>query len=194
MDTGSPSRETTNADFLVALSTLARQYGRDLLTRAAAEDLAQDLVLEHLQRLDAGERFDDITSLDAYVRTIVRTRSIDALRRSRNSARRDTEHARDVDVAPAWMSPELALEERELDAMHRQTMASLPPECRRAFTLVRERELSYEIAATRLGVSRSAVNRHVMRAHHAFRRELREYGIDAPKPQRRATTAQGGTR
>ena len=190
MDPVAPSRESPDEAFLLELSTLATRHARKLMTRDAAADLAQDLVLDHLIKLRAGVRFDGITSLDAYVRNMVRRRWLNALRANKRAARREAEHASEMLESPrAWMSPERALEQRELAALLAQTLASLPHVCRRAFTMVSDAKTTYEVTATLLGVSPGVVNRHVIFAKHRFRCELQDYGIAAPTPKRRRHSA-----
>jgi hypothetical protein len=62
------------------------------------------------------------------------------------------------------MSPEAALEERELAELHKETLASLPRQCRRIYIMVREDRISYDRVAARLGLTRSAVSWHIVAA------------------------------
>ncbi len=195
MDPVVPPLASTDEQFLFELGTLARRYAGERMTRDAAADLAQDIVLEHLVKLRAGARFNGIASMEAYTRNVVRRRAINAAQREKRSARRSAEHTRELLDSPrAWMSPDLALEERELHALHTQALASLPNGCRRVFTMVREAKTSYQVIATRAGVSRSMVNRYVVKAQHHFRRELEEYGIVTPAPRSRPRAAKAGAR
>ena len=123
----------------------------------------------------------------ALVRQVIRRRAVDLLRGAQREAEHVAAYAADEDhPSPAWMSPELTLEERELADFHERTLVSLPDTCRRAFSMVRQDDASYDVVAETLGVSRSAVHAHVVTAQRRFRRKLAQIGIAAPASQRGA--------
>src|SRR6185312_2398188 len=177
----------------------ARALAERIVDRHAAEDIAQDVVLTCLERMQAGTWRLGPGGVDGYVRCVVRRRAVDALRRRQRRQDRDAEHARElVEGVHAWMDPELALEARELDELHASATARLSAPCRRAYHLVREQRVSYAVAAAVLSVTPSAVNVSVVRAQRTIRAELEGRGIAAPKGRgkgsRRGSHAHSGNR
>ena len=67
----------------------------------------------------------------------------------------------------------------------RWAIAALHEACRRAYVLVRERQVSHADAAAVLQVTPSAVSVGVVRAQRALRKELERNGIQAPIGTRR---------
>lgn len=176
MDPASPAA-CSEAQLLMDVATLARRFAGKYMCTHDAEDLAQDVVLECLIRMRAG-KWKPIISLGAFVRAMVWRRRTDSLRQRERRTSRDAEHARALtESVHTWMSPEHALEERELLSFHEQTLTSLPRSCRRAYVMVREEEAPYQLVADRLGVSRATVCAHVVAAQRRFRLELLEQGI-----------------
>lgn len=187
MDLVLPPDASSETHLIVEISAFAHRYARALMSAAAAEDLAQDVVLECLIRIRDG-RWRIKHSLAAFVRAMVRRRRADTLRLRERRAAREAQHANEcADGVHAWMSPELVLESEELDAFHVRMLAQLPPGCRNAYTMVREEETSYQVAAEKLGVTRAAVCAHIVTAHRRFRAGLADEDIAVPlgKPAKR---------
>jgi RNA polymerase sigma-70 factor (ECF subfamily) len=172
---------------LVEVTSLARQLAREFRRRGISpKDLAQDVVLECLTEIRAGHWRRDSAPLAAIVRNKVRRRGIDELRRRRRAEKREAEFARErLESTPTWMSPDGELEERELEELREQALASLPPACRRAYELVRDKGMSYEEAARILGVSRSGISAFVVKAQRKLRGQLKNSGIEATRWRRR---------
>ena len=181
-----PTTEESAQDaLLTTISTLAWQYADKKHGAARAEDLAQDIVLECLTMMREG-RWRIEGTLDAFVCSMLEKRRIDQLRQRRAQRQHHREHGRIlVESRHAWMRPDLALEERDLERFHADTLASLPRVCRHAYTMVREEQCSYQVVADRMGLSRAAINFHVVSAQKRFRKRLRAHGI-AHQPRVRA--------
>jgi RNA polymerase sigma factor (sigma-70 family) len=175
---------STDARLLKEIIRRAGRHAEKLMSADAAEDIAQDVVLECLTRMREG-KWRIRRSLPALVRKMVRRRLTDHLRGQESRVTHEEEHVRErTESIHAWMSPELALQERELERFHEETLASLPRACRRAYVMVREEGTPYGVAADRLGVSRAAVNSHVVAAQRRFRTELLDKRIATPPPAR----------
>ena len=107
---------------------------------------------------------------------------------------RDMAYTQELDTIPhTWMVPDLRIEKRELVAFYKTTLATLPPMCRRVYTMVREEDARYQVVASRLGISISAVSSHVVEAQKRFRRALKAEGIVTPdafigRPRRNSAT------
>lgn len=182
----SPSADPVNIEqILVTVTRLARRFARRLVRREDVDDIAQETVLECLIKLRNGYWVPEESALPVFVRHMVWRRSVDRLRRAQRRDVREREHHREVqESVHAWMSPSLAQESRELDALHEQAVAELPEACRRAYVMVRDEDLSYDVVATRLGVTRRAVAGHVVRAQQRLTRSLRAHGVSTPRRAR----------
>jgi RNA polymerase sigma factor (sigma-70 family) len=185
----SPSSTSTYADPLVddallaRITRLARRYAMVIVDdRDVAKDIAQNVVIDYLIKARSGRRRIRLSSLRSHVQKIVNRRAVDWLRRSQRRADREAMFAHEVnDGTHAWMAPDLASEDRNLNQFLVEAVASLPDACRASYVMVREGNASYAAVAERLGVSRSAVTANVVRAHRALRARLLERGINAPR-------------
>jgi RNA polymerase sigma-70 factor (ECF subfamily) len=163
---------------LVEVRRLARQFSRRLVLRSDAEDLAQDIVLTCLTSIREGTWNGRVAPLSVIVANMVRCRTVDRLRRRACAAERDDEYMREVlETSHSWMSPDAALEERELEEIRLRALETLGPACLQAYSLVREEGLSYAEVARMLGVSRRGVCAFVVKAQKQLRRQLRRRGI-----------------
>lgn len=184
-----PTEAAHEEAFLIEVSTLARRFAGLLVKYDAAEDLAQDIVLEFLVILRSGKCGTNTTLLHGWIWRTVRRRTIDAQRTRRLRASRNAELTRELQEAThAWMAPDVAIEEDELVIFHARTLASLSYECRRAYVMVREEEASYRAVATQMGVSRAIVHNHVAAAHRRFRAELEQKGLATTLRTKRQVT------
>jgi RNA polymerase sigma factor (sigma-70 family) len=147
----------------------------------AAEDIAQEIVLDCLIRIREGRWCARTTVLRSYVRNAVYLKTLDYLRRTIRRTDRNAEHVREwCESTHAWMSPDLASEDRELYEFHQRILADVPEICRRTYLMIREGDVSYDEVAEQLGVTRSAVRANVVRAQKVLRARLLERGIVAP--------------
>jgi RNA polymerase sigma factor (sigma-70 family) len=192
MDTVPSPDESTEEQVLTEISTIARRYARRIADPDGADDLAQEVMLHCLLRMRTGRWRIDV-SLRAFVRAMVRKRRDMSYRLNQRRARRDAEHARErAESIHVWMSPDLIIQQRELDHFHAITLASLPTICRRTYMMVREQEVSYQVVADRMGRSRASVCSHVVAAQRRFRLKLLEEGIAMPPaPRGRAQSRPG---
>ncbi len=67
------------------------------------------------------------------------------------------------------------LEAHELQALITGTIQQLPPQCRLAFQLSRDDEMSYQEIADRMGISVKAVEKHISKALKKLRNSLHAY-------------------
>jgi RNA polymerase sigma-70 factor (ECF subfamily) len=174
------SHQSSNADerlileiYRVARQLAARKKGKDL------DDVVQAIVADCLVRIRAGAFGEAPLDPAAYVATLVRRyaasgyRAAKVRRGQEKLARRDRKSA-----PPAWMAPDRFAEEEELRSLQDEVMARMPYKRRLCYRLVRLDGLSYEEAATRLGVSTECVHKHVVRAQQGFRAEIASRGIE----------------
>jgi RNA polymerase sigma-70 factor (ECF subfamily) len=139
-------------------------------SRAIAEELVQDVMLELWRRRD---RLAPDGSPQAYLFQATRNRALNHLRHGRIVERSAPFVAGESTARP---SPEdrtdARVAEAELQAALREAVASLPPRCRQVFELSRVEGLKYGEIAERLGVTVKAVEALMGRALRALRERL----------------------
>ena len=145
-----------------------------LRSRAAAEDVAQEVMLELWRRR---ETMMIQESLRAYLIRSTRNRALNQIRHANVQRKAEPELARDEAVFPTGASLLVAGELREaINA----AVAELPPACREVFTLSRTQGLRYtEIAAT-LGISVKTVESQMGKALRHMRNRLAQWLPEAP--------------
>jgi len=160
---------------------LVAAYGdlRRFLTRQLGDrDLAADLAQTSFERTYAYVASTPVASPRAVLFRTARNLCIDKFRRDR-LVQWESLDAQEVDAAvprgPVQeRSPEhVALDRNMLDHVG-AVIDGLPPRCREAFVLSRVHGLSHEEVARELGITRSAVEKHVMRGLHACRALLED--------------------
>lgn len=152
--------------FRATYEWLVRFAGALVREQAIAEEVVQDVFFELWRRR---ETIDFAGSPNAYLARAVRNRALNHLR-----------HLRVAQRNAAQAPPELAsrqsasgdAEGAELDAVIRDTLASLPPRCNQVFVLSRQEGLKYAEIAERLGLSVKTVEAHMARALREFRERL----------------------
>jgi RNA polymerase sigma-70 factor (family 1) len=125
--------------------------------RQVAEDIANEIFLNLWQRR---EKLDSIQSLNAYLFTAARNRSINALKaivRSQSAMNQVRQS-----FQPRSIDAETNLLGKEYVSFIKEQIAELPPKAKQVFTLCREEGLSYEQVAFKLGISRNAVKGHMV--------------------------------
>ncbi len=134
--------------------------------RAAAEEIAQEVMLELWRRRD---RLAADGSAQAYLYTATRNRALNYLRHLRVRAKGE----------PFLLPDETASEradsravESEIEAAIRGAITELPPRCREVFELSRMQGLKYGEIAQTLGVSVKAVEAQVGKALKLLRERL----------------------
>lgn len=174
---------------ILTIETIALTRARDFGPKHARGDLTQSVVLDCLIKISRGTWDVAPDDLIRSVRHMVQCKSVNEFRGSQRRDERQAEHLRQLEeAAPAWMSPEVVAEDRELAELHARALDELPEGCRRVYALVREPAATYKSVAKRLGVSESAVSKQVVKAQHRLRSGLLACGIEA-QPARRGTAS-----
>jgi len=153
------------AAYLRKREDLLRYFTLRLGSQALAEDIVQDMALR-LASTTAGQ----VESPAAYLYRLGTNLMLDRLKQQRRSAARDEAWRR---TGATQVGGEAAADEPPADAVAaaRQRLArllaaldALPPQRRRAFVLHKLEGLSHAETALRMGVSRSAVEKHIIAA------------------------------
>jgi RNA polymerase sigma-70 factor (ECF subfamily) len=133
--------------------------------RSAAEDVAQEVMLELWRRREALAA--DV-SLRAYLHQSVRNRALNRLRHAR-VVRQAEPHVRPPTAAPPADGQALAV---ELEAAVRDAVAELPPDVRDTFMMSRVDGLTYGEIARVLEISVKTVEARMGRALRLLRERL----------------------
>lgn len=154
----------------VSLDTLARRYRNALLKYFQhnlghpedAEDLAQEVFTRFAQIVPPPA----ITSHEAYLFRIASNLLRDRFRRNRTH--HVFQHLPVSECADELLG-EAPSEERVYEGQERlrtflRALNELPPKCREVFLLQRYEGMTYSAIAQRLGISASAVEKHMMKA------------------------------
>ena len=132
---------------------------RDLVQRGRdGEDAVQDACVRALQVRAP------VSDPVRYVLRIARNLHIDRRRKSRREAQLFEHSADSTLLADDRPDPERVLSGKESLAGVLAAIEHLPPRCRQAFVLHRFENLSYAIIAHRMGISISAVEKHIAEA------------------------------
>lgn len=184
MDATTAPTAISEADLFSQVAAIARRIASRVSPRDSVDDVVQDVVLHCLTEHRAGRWTFDPVRLPGLVKMLVFVHTTHQAQRTQRRSERDAVHVSDVRASDhVWMLPDLRIVQQELDELCAQVLDALPPACRRAYTLVREEELTYDEAAARLGVSRAAICFHVVTAQNRFREALREHGVAVPAPR-----------
>jgi len=147
-----------------------------LYDRSAAEDVAQEVLLELWRRRE------DVAiqeSLRAYLLRATRNRALNQLRHAKVQRRAEPHLKPQEAVAPAGASEIVA---DELKRAITAAIAELPPGCREVFSLSRDAGLRYAEIATTLGISVKTVESQMGKALRHLRLRLAAWlpETDAP--------------
>ena len=180
----------------VAWEQIVRQYWRKVFNVAykfvgsheQAEDLTQDIFLKIFRSL---ETFDRRANFQTWMISVSRNLCIDhyrSVRKERQTIDRDVP-AEDLSPVSATASPLATLENRDLAALLRQALQTLPKSLRLAVLLRDIRELSYLEIAERLRLPEGTVKSRINRGRKELARQilrLREEAdgrrVDARRP------------
>jgi RNA polymerase sigma factor (sigma-70 family) len=141
--------------------------------RAHANDV-EDLVQEVLLRIQKRQPGAVVNNVEGYLFEVAANVLIDRGRRDKTRRRSDHCELQEIHHPVDEVSPERVLQGREQMARAMAALNELPERTRRVFILVRFEEMSYKLVAQRLGVSVSAVEKHVMKALRHLHARLRD--------------------
>lgn len=159
-------RSSLIALYLERRNDLVRFFTVRLRSPAAAEDLVQDIYV----RLSAVDPGAEIQNPTAYLYRLGSNLMLDRLRGERRTAHRDGAWldsqttrmgAQEVSGEP---SAEATVEARQRLAMLTEALKELGPQTQRVFRMHKFEGLSHPEVAAALGISRSAVEKHMMAA------------------------------
>jgi RNA polymerase sigma factor (sigma-70 family) len=159
-------RASLIAVYLERRADLERFFALRLRSAAAAEDLVQEIFV----RLASADASRDIHNPAAYLYRLGSNLMLDRMRGERRAGRReaawlDTHTSRlngeEVSNEP---SAEAALAARQRLALIRLSLSELSPQTQRVFRMHKFEGMTHPQVAQALGISRSAVEKHMMAA------------------------------
>lgn len=150
--------------------TLAQHYRprliRYFLRRMDSKEDAEDLAQETLVRMMRDPQAVTVVNVEAYLLTIAGNLLRDRFRRDRS--RYASQHVPYDEEVEGWQAEvigsERVYEDRERLRAFLKALDELPPRCQQVFLLQRYDGLTYSAIARQLGISESAVEKHMMRA------------------------------
>ncbi len=147
-------------------ASLVRAAESMVRTRAVAEEIVQDVMLELWRRR---ESLVEGGSPQAYLFQSVRNRALNHIRHERVERRAEPEAEREAAIqAPAHA----LLVEEEIDVALKRAVAALPDRCREVFELSRTHGLKYSEIAEALGISVKTVEAQMGKALRLLRGDL----------------------
>ena len=161
----SDGAETLLQTFLQQQGRMEKHIGRWVSCRATAADLVQDLFIRLWRRKDV-----QVQDLSQYMMRSARNLAIDHLRSQRSRLRNESALLPEQLIGPATLEDgHLAnLDLQQVDA----ALRALPERTRHVFLLNRIHGQPYTAIAAALGISASAVEKHMMRALQACKISL----------------------
>jgi RNA polymerase sigma-70 factor (ECF subfamily) len=146
---------------------LVRHVARRFGNRNLADDIAQDL--------QSAPALPDIRNARAYLFRTANNLAIDYMRRDATQARRFPSIDLDDGIAAQTPSPESVLDYKQRYALLEKAVAELPPRCREVFLLHKFDGLDHATIAAQLGISKSMVEKHIIKAMAHCRDRLADH-------------------
>jgi RNA polymerase sigma-70 factor (ECF subfamily) len=138
---------------------------RSFLTRrVGCPDVAADIVQDTFVRLAMRSERDQHTNPRALVFRVAANLATDHVRHQRIRDKFDAGSIDDFAVASSAPAPDAVIAARQEDVLLKHAIALLPEKRRMVFLLRMSQELSYGQIAERLGISVSAVEKHMSKA------------------------------
>jgi len=153
------------SEYLSSRDALVRFLSARTGSAAEAEDIIQDVFLK-VQAIDPA----GIENPKAFLYRLASNLFVDKLRSARRRRARDEAYAQShteaagMDLVAQTPDPQQIVDSRQQLQQLIQSVDSLPPQCRRVFMLHKLEGLSYAEVAQSLGISKSAVEKHMMTA------------------------------
>ncbi|MEZ5709037.1 MAG: sigma-70 family RNA polymerase sigma factor [Blastomonas sp.] len=147
---------------------LYRFFQKRVSNPAEIEDLVQDLFC----RLLSGDNADHIANPEAYIFQAAANLLRDRGRRAATRSAFEREFSQDGQNFVEELSPERVLMGRERLRVVQTALGDLPERTRTVFVLHRFELMKYQQIATRLGISVSSVEKHMMAAMRLLNKRM----------------------
>ena len=164
LDLASGDEQAYRRFYLLYKNDIYRLMLRYVKSHELAQDTSQDIFIKIWEKR---EKFSDVDQLKPYLWSFARNYAVDILRAAGRSRAAMGEILRHFDDNPGYCE-DAALDVDYRDFIQR-TLEALSPRSREIFTLCREHGNTYEEVSAALGISRSAVRKHMVHALQKFR-------------------------
>lgn len=112
--------------------------------------------------------------LFAYLQTLLKNGMIDRFRQRLLQQKQYTALKEQAQYAPHYIG-EQQIDRKKLEEKIHYIIKDLPDKCREAFVLSRMQYLSHQAIAAKMSISVSTVEKHIVKALHILRKELKEH-------------------
>jgi RNA polymerase sigma-70 factor (ECF subfamily) len=159
-----------------AFTTLYNQYFNAVnlfvLKFVKSQQLSEDITQEVFIKIWEGrDKLSEIKSFKAWLFTIARNYTLNILKKISH------ESAGMGEILKNYQQQHNPVEDTIVESEYMQQLNeilnSLPPKTREVFRLCRDEQKSYDEVIQILGISRSAVKKHMVRTHKAFKENLK---------------------
>lgn len=166
--------ESPQRSLLETFRLCGGELQRFLARRLGCPDTAADLVQETFVRLAQLPPAQQPDNPRAFLFRVAANLAVDHQRRLRYVARYEVWDEAGIETADERPSAEAeVLSKEQVGRLHR-AIAELPPKCRDVFILHKFHHLSYADVAKRLGITKSTVVKHMIKALDYCRRRVEE--------------------
>lgn len=136
-----------------------------------SEDAADDLLQDVFLRLwKYRKNIDPDKSFKGYLFITAKNTALKYLRHI--SIEKQVENYFAVTRSGQYSHVEESIQYKETNALLQQTLAKLPPQRRKVYALCKVQGMTYEQAASELGISTTTVRDHIVKANHFLKKEL----------------------
>lgn len=143
--------------------------------RVRSPELAADIVQDCYLRIVEHDPAVPIENPLAFLHRVIGNLTIDRLREREVRARRDGTEEMQQEMPDDAPCNETVLLARQRLSLLMQAVDELPPRCREVFILRKLRHLEYDDIASRMGISRNMVEKHLRKALLHCQARLAEY-------------------
>ena len=186
----------TPRDFASFYRATVAPLRRYLARMTGSQTDAQDIAHDAYARVFPSMQDKDVGRPQAFLYTTARHLALDRLKRRARSPILPSAPAGEEAAASSAPAVEAVVMAREEWGLLEQAVATLPPGCRQVLLLRTLEQLSHEEIAQRLGLARSSVEKHLMRAVRLLQDAMRAQpqghaGIVLPLRGKTGTTGRG---
>jgi len=164
LNSESSPRHFNESQLFHAFHACVKELKSFLTRRVGCPEAAADIVQDTFVRLAMRSEQNEHTNPRALVFRVAANLATDHARHQRIREKFDVGSIDEIAVASSVPTPDAAMSARQEDLLLKQAIAALPEKRRTVFLLRMSQELSYGQIAERLGISVSAVEKHMSKA------------------------------
>lgn len=163
-----------DSKLLAALATCYEDLKLFLTCKFGCPLLAEEVVQETWLRIQRLSKPTEVEHPRAYLFRMATNLAVDHLRSEKARARHISAVLVPEDIPNGMPLPDTVIDYQQRLAILRKAVDELPPRCREAFMLHKFEDLSHAQIASRMGISRNMVEKHIIRGLTHCRNRLRQ--------------------